>query len=95
MTKTHGKLNHVYITGSCTHGHNYLGSIKEKSQSLGNIGSSRPNLIYKLIFWALLPPALIEFICNRKQYEKKIDERHFFILFFFLPPTPTFKFIFP
>ena len=34
MTKTHGKLNHVYITGSCTHGHNYLGSIKEKSHSL-------------------------------------------------------------
>ena len=45
VTKTHGKLNRDYITGSCTHGHNYLGSIKENYQSLGNIGSSRPNLI--------------------------------------------------
>ena len=34
LTKTHGKLNHDYITGSCTHGHNYLGSIKENSHSL-------------------------------------------------------------
>ena len=69
MTKTHEKLNHDYITGSCTHGHNYLGVYKRKfSQSLGNIGSNRPNLIMHpsvanlLIFLALLPLALIEFI---------------------------------
>ena len=45
MTETHGKLNHDYITGSCAHGNNYFGSTKENSQSLGNIGSGRPNLI--------------------------------------------------
>ena len=32
--KAHGKLNHDYIRDSCTHGHKYLGSIKENSHSL-------------------------------------------------------------
>ena len=46
MTKTHGKLDHDYITGSCTHGHNYLGSIKENPHSLyATLVPVGPNLI--------------------------------------------------
>ena len=47
MTKTHGKLKHDYITGSCAHGHDLFGGpTKENSYSVyNNIGSGRPNLI--------------------------------------------------
>ena len=36
LTKTHENLKHDYITGFCTHGHDYLilGSTRENSQSL-------------------------------------------------------------
>ena len=35
MTKTHGKLKHDYITGSCAHGHDLFGGpTKENSYSL-------------------------------------------------------------
>ena len=66
MTKTHGKLKHDYITGSCVHGHSYLGStMKENSQTLGNTSSSRPNLI---MFFGPPTSRLNSFFCKRKKY---------------------------
>ena len=81
MTKTHGKLNHDYITGSCTQWHDYFGVYRRKfSQSLGNIGSSRTHLIthpgvaksINYFFLALLPSAIIKFFVNLKKMKKKL-----------------------
>ena len=40
ITKTDGKLNHDYITGSCYK--------RKLLQSLGNIGSGSPNLMMQI-----------------------------------------------